>query len=945
MKERKYKNNYIETDRKTRVKMYKSGKQWVSSLISNIGLTKIFKGIADKNVVVDQEIFQKNDVEDDSLLDSKTEKLIKGAATVGTLAGGVFVTQGVASADQVEKALELQTDQADILANAETVTLESTSSSDTTSVSNSTSISEETSTSESLSMSASTSTSLSSSMSLSENMNSETSESKTTASSESEVTSSSGSESTSVSNVSESNTQSTSNENKSTSTSESEVLTESNSLSLNSTEISNTVEKTYEVGSDGWLYEVTTAADGTKNYRMTSILPRPEWDGMSFAELGITGSSFRSVTNGTKTTFTLNDFLGTKLGWSGGNGQFADTMQSVTAVYDATTKTISWTVVYDASSVLTKKDWQKYGAYTGLWINTDQDPNLGAPTDVKIDGQNTRKVTRSESLAHGGTNKARASSSGAEYVSLNPSKPIRSHTFTFKTAFTGSVADLANLKIGLFGASATGKPASSSSARYMYDSGSSTMSGRYTKEGDTLKTVYISGAETTTAVSGIYIGGIKDASVPKVTYSISGTVYEDTDKNGIRNAQEQAKSGVTVVLKNSNGNEIARTTTDANGGYVFTERGSGNYTITVIPPVGYTVVGNSYFNTSGNANVTVSDSNLTNIDVGLYNSASESTSISRSQSISGSLSTSQSQSVSNSLSTSRSQSASRSLSTSQSQSVSNSLSTSRSQSASRSLSASQSQSASESTSESASASVSASESTSASVSASESASASVSASESTSASVSESESEEFSESVRESDSESTSSSLSTSESVSTSVSASESTSASVSASESTSASVSASESASASVSASESASASLSASESASASVSASESASASLSVSESTSASLSASESASASLSTSESTSASVSASESASTSVSASESTSASVSASESTSASVSASESASTSVSASESTSASVSASESTSASVSASESTSASVSASESASASVSASESA
>lgn len=495
MKERKYKNNYIETDRKTRVKMYKSGKQWVSSLISNIGLTKIFKGIADKNVVVDQEIFQKNDVEDDSLLDSKTEKLIKGAATVGTLAGGVFVTQGVVSADQVEKALELQTDQADILANAETVTLESTSSSDTTSVSNSASVSEEISTSESLSMSASasTSTSLSSSMSLSENMNSETSESKTTASSESEVTSSSGSESTSVSNVSESNTQSTSNENKSTSTSESEVLTESNSLSLNSTEISNTAEKTYEVGSDGWLYEVTTAADGTKNYRMTSILPRPEWDGMSFAELGITGSSFRSVTNGTKTTFTLNDFLGTKLGWSGGNRQFADTMQSVTAVYDATTKTISWTVVYDASSVLTKKDWQKYGAYTGLWINTDQDPNLGAPADVKIDGQNTRKVTRSESLAHGGTNKARASSSGAEYVSLNPSKPIRSHTFTFKTAFTGSVADLANLKIGLFGASATGNPASSSSARYMYDSGSSTMSGRYTKGGYFKNGLYLRG--------------------------------------------------------------------------------------------------------------------------------------------------------------------------------------------------------------------------------------------------------------------------------------------------------------------------------------------------------------------------------------------------------------------------------------------------------------------
>lgn len=78
MKERKYKNNYIETDRKTRVKMYKSGKQWVSSLISNIVLTKIFKGIADKHVVVRQEVLQKSDTDNDSLLDSKTEKLIKG---------------------------------------------------------------------------------------------------------------------------------------------------------------------------------------------------------------------------------------------------------------------------------------------------------------------------------------------------------------------------------------------------------------------------------------------------------------------------------------------------------------------------------------------------------------------------------------------------------------------------------------------------------------------------------------------------------------------------------------------------------------------------------------------------------------------------------------------------------------------------------------------------
>ncbi|MDE6375628.1 MAG: KxYKxGKxW signal peptide domain-containing protein [Ligilactobacillus sp.] len=653
MKERKYKNNYIETDRKTRVKMYKSGKQWVSSLISNIGLTKIFKGIADKHVVVRQEVLQKSDTDSDSLLDSKTEKLIKGAAAAGTLAGGVFVTQGVVSADQVEKALELQTDQADMLANAETVTLGSTSSSDTTSVSNSASVSSSESTSISVSESGSISNSISSSMSLSETMSTSTSESTdTTVSSETKETSSSEFKSTLDSNVSESNTQSTSNENRSTSTSESEI----NSLSLNSTEnnsteISDIAEKTYEVGSDGWIYEVTTAADGTKNYRMTSILPRPDFEGLSFAELGITGSSLRSVTNGTKTTFTSSDFIGTKGIWSGGNSKFADTLTNITAVYDAATKSISWTVVYDASSVLTAKGWRDYGAYTGLWINTDADPNLGAPTNVKVDGQSTRKVTRAESLAKGATNSARASAQGAEYVSTR-ALTIGRHTFTFNTAFTGSVSDLANLKIGIVGASASGNPKTASSAQYMYDSGSARLSGRYTKEGDTLKTAYISGAETTTAVSGLYLGGIKDSALPKVTYSISGTVYEDTDRNGIKNVGEQVKSGVTVILKNSNGNEVARTTTDANGGYTFTEQISGNYTITVVPPAGYTVVGNSYFNTAGNANVTISDSNLTNIDVGLYNSASESTSISQSQSTSRSLSTSASQRASASLSTS-----------------------------------------------------------------------------------------------------------------------------------------------------------------------------------------------------------------------------------------------------------------------------------------------------
>ena len=273
---------------------------------------------------------------------------------------------------------------------------------------------------------------------------------------------------------------------------------------------------------------------------------------------------------------------------------------------------------------------------------------------------------------------------------------------------------------------------------------------------------------------------------------------------------------------------------------------------------------------------------ITNINLPKFESNSNSTSISQSQK--------QSESASNSASESASTSASESASTSASESASESASTSASESASTSASESASTSASESASTSASEFASTSASESASTSASESASTSASESASTSAS------ESASTSASESASTSASKSASTSASESASTSASESASTSASESASTSASESASTSASESASTSSSESASTSASESAS--TSASESASTSASESASTSASESASTSASESASTSASESASTSASESASTSASESASTSASESAS------TSASESASTSVSASES-----------------------------------------
>ena len=249
-------------------------------------------------------------------------------------------------------------------------------------------------------------------------------------------------------------------------------------------------------------------------------------------------------------------------------------------------------------------------------------------------------------------------------------------------------------------------------------------------------------------------------------------------------------------------------------------------------------------------------------------SESESASTSASESASTSASEFASTSASESASTSASESASTSASESASTSASESASTSASESASTSASESASTSASESASTSASESASTSASESASTSASESASTSASESASTSASesASTSASESASTSASESASTSASESASTSASESASTSASESASTSASESASTSASESASTSASESASTSASESASTSASESAS--TSASESASTSASELASTSASKLASMSASESASTSASESASTSASELASTS-----------------------------------------------------------------------------
>jgi hypothetical protein len=89
--------------------------------------------------------------------------------------------------------------------------------------------------------------------------------------------------------------------------------------------------------------------------------------------------------------------------------------------------------------------------------------------------------------------------------------------------------------------------------------------------------------ERNTAVSNL------QADVFHFRVSISGTVFDDDNKNGAFDSFEHGMSGVKVLLKDSSGAVIATDTTDVNGFYSFNQfdiKGTGNFTVTVMPPAG-----------------------------------------------------------------------------------------------------------------------------------------------------------------------------------------------------------------------------------------------------------------------------------------------------------------------------------------------------------------------
>ncbi|MFN8492179.1 MAG: SdrD B-like domain-containing protein [Caldilineaceae bacterium] len=81
-----------------------------------------------------------------------------------------------------------------------------------------------------------------------------------------------------------------------------------------------------------------------------------------------------------------------------------------------------------------------------------------------------------------------------------------------------------------------------------------------------------------------------DAGITPIPAALGGCTWDDgvtNQSDGIRQPTEKLLTGVTVILRDQNGNEIGRTTTDANGCYLFDNLTPGNYVVSFVLPQGY----------------------------------------------------------------------------------------------------------------------------------------------------------------------------------------------------------------------------------------------------------------------------------------------------------------------------------------------------------------------
>ena len=93
------------------------------------------------------------------------------------------------------------------------------------------------------------------------------------------------------------------------------------------------------------------------------------------------------------------------------------------------------------------------------------------------------------------------------------------------------------------------------------------------------------GTYTLAAQGGTKISGLDFGNFTEVT--VSGSIYNDQDGNGLRGSSEPGLAGWTVDLEDSSGNVLASTLTDSNGNYSFTDVGAGSYQVAEVVPTGW----------------------------------------------------------------------------------------------------------------------------------------------------------------------------------------------------------------------------------------------------------------------------------------------------------------------------------------------------------------------
>ncbi|MBP6903046.1 MAG: carboxypeptidase regulatory-like domain-containing protein, partial [Burkholderiaceae bacterium] len=73
--------------------------------------------------------------------------------------------------------------------------------------------------------------------------------------------------------------------------------------------------------------------------------------------------------------------------------------------------------------------------------------------------------------------------------------------------------------------------------------------------------------------------------------SLGDRVWSDADDDGVQDAGEAGVANVIVILRDANGNQVATTTTDANGDYHFTGLVPSTYSVEFVKPDGYVFSG------------------------------------------------------------------------------------------------------------------------------------------------------------------------------------------------------------------------------------------------------------------------------------------------------------------------------------------------------------------